>query len=114
MPEDDIPEFELGEPEEAVPANAAASSGNEGDRVVRQRSLSGDDSQKGEKHVVVPGANEGGRDGDADDRLTPQQYKEKSRQFEERRKKHYEMKDVKDLLAYDEPFSIFHYEMFPR
>lgn len=94
--EEDIPEFELGEPEEAIPVDAGAGGGG---RIVRKRSLS-TDSQKG-KHVVVGAqAAPGVEDVEKDDRLTPEQYKEKHRVFEQRRKKHYEMKNIKDLLAY--------------
>lgn len=95
--EEDIPEFELGEPEEAIPVDA----GGDGGRIVRKRSLSAD-SQKG-KHVVVGAqAAPGVEDVEKDDRLTPEQYKEKHRVFEQRRKKHYEMKNIKDLLAHPE------------
>ena len=86
MPEEEIPSFELGEPEEAAPPPTTTNAA--GDRIVRSRSHSGD-----EKRVDV------GAD-DSDKRMTPAEYEEKHREFEERRKKHYEMKDVKNLLAY--------------
>lgn len=89
--EEDIPDFELGEPEEYVVAD-----GGGGGRIFRDRSHS-IDSQKGEKHVVV-GDGDGGDDGDS--RLTPEEYAQKHREFEQRRKKHYEMKNIKELLAY--------------
>lgn len=87
--EDDIPDLELGEPEK-LPSAADADADP---RVYRDRSMS-TDSQKGEKHVIV-GA---GVDGD-DGMITSQEAEEKHRQFEEHRKKHYEMKNIKELLA---------------
>jgi protein phosphatase inhibitor 2 len=88
VPEDDIPDLELGEPEEH---SLAAPTGSD-PRVYRDRSMS-TDSHKGEKHVVM-GAENG------DGLVTTEEAKEKHRQFEEHRKKHYEMKNIKDLLAY--------------
>jgi protein phosphatase inhibitor 2 len=92
--EEDIPDLELGEPEEEF--TPEISTGEE--RIFRERSLSGD-SGKGEKHVMV-GAEDANGDGKGGEHLmTSQEAKEKHRKFEERRKKHYEMKDIKDLLA---------------
>jgi len=88
LSEDDIPDLELGEPEE----NSLAAPADPGPRIYRDRSLS-TDSQKGEKHVVVGAENDDGP-------VTTEEAKEKHRQFEEHRKKHYEMKNIKDLLAY--------------
>ena len=94
--EDQIPAFELGEPEEALPASTSK---EEGGRIVRERSHSGS-----EKRVSVGGSDhgDGGKSGDdvEDKRMTPAEYEDKHRDFEEKRKKHYEMKDVKNLLAY--------------
>lgn len=87
-PGDDIPDLELGEPEENLPARAEEGSDP---RIYRDRSLS-TDSQKGEKHVVV-GAEA------ADGMISSAETEEKHRQFEEHRKKHYEMKNIKELLA---------------
>jgi protein phosphatase inhibitor 2 len=94
--EDDIPGLKLGEPEGSIlPVRSS-----DGDRIVRERSMS-NNSNKSEKHVVV------GTDGDADDTvgdpelLTSEEAKKKHQAFEERRKRHYEMRDVKDLLGYD-------------
>lgn len=87
LSEDDIPDLELGEPEENLPAGAEEGSDP---RIYRDRSLS-TDSQKGEKHVVVGGEAADGMISSAD--------AEKHRQFEEHRKKHYEMKNIKELLA---------------
>ena len=97
--EDEIPELELGESEEPL-SGAAAADGLEGvgagaERIVRGRSLS-NDSSKGEKHVVV------GEDGEADgDHLmTTDEAQAKHREFEQHRKKHYEMRNIRELLAY--------------
>ncbi|KAL2010527.1 hypothetical protein VTN00DRAFT_6334 [Thermoascus crustaceus] len=100
--EDDIPGLDLGEPEESVsPAGIAGEQG----RIFREGSV-GVDSHKGEKHVIVGGDGVNGAE-DEEERagerlLTPEEAKEKHRQFEERRKKHYEMKDIKSLLAHPE------------
>jgi protein phosphatase inhibitor 2 len=93
--EDDIPDLELGEPEE----NSLAAPTGSDPRVYRDRSMS-TDSHKGEKHVVM-GAENG------DGLVTTEEAKEKHRQFEEHRKKHYEMKNIKDLLAYVSAVSLF-------
>ena len=81
--ESDIPGLELGEPEEAIPANM-------------QRSNSGREKQV----VVDPEPN--GVDGHGHGELgnLSKEEAEKHRRFEERRKRHYEMKDVKGLLGY--------------
>ncbi|RJE19679.1 hypothetical protein PHISCL_07977 [Aspergillus sclerotialis] len=92
--EDDIPELELGEAEESysVPRNVGGEQ-----RIFRDRSLS-NDSHKGEKHVVVGS----GAEHEPDGLMTPEEAQEKHRQFEQRRKKHYEMKNIKELLAHPE------------
>lgn len=84
--EEEIPELELGEAEESHPA------GDEEERIVRERRASHD----GEKHVVVGGEGEGVED----ELLSPEEAEEKHRKFEERRKRHYEMRNVKEILAY--------------
>jgi protein phosphatase inhibitor 2 len=91
--EDDIPDLELGEPEESVVDGGQL--GNS-DRIMRSRSLS-NESHHSDKHVVV-GANGTGEDGD--ELLTTEEAKEKHRQFEKQRRKHYEMRNIKELLAY--------------
>lgn len=91
--EDDIPELELGEPEEEL--SQRGHPGND-DRVLRARSLS-NDSHRSDRHVVVGADNAGEALGD--DRLTPEEAKEKHRQFENQRKKHYEMRNIKEILA---------------
>ncbi|KAJ5689339.1 hypothetical protein N7462_003731 [Penicillium macrosclerotiorum] len=82
--EDDIPDLELGEPEESLPVDHHDALNDP--RIYRDRSMS-TDSHKSEKHVVV------GTDTNGD---------EKHRQFEEHRKKHYEMRNIKELLAHPE------------
>lgn len=97
LKEDDIPELELGETEESYPASAAGPAGDGDERRI-YRSLS-NDSHKSEKHVVV-GSDEQAADQNGDHLMTPTEAKEKHRQFEQQRKKHYEMKNIKELLAY--------------
>lgn len=92
LSEDDIPELELGEAEESYSANGGT---DREQRIFRERSLS-NDSHKSEKHVVVGS----GAEHDSDGLMTPEEAQEKHRQFEQRRKKHYEMKNIKELLAY--------------
>ncbi|KAL8787354.1 MAG: hypothetical protein Q9213_002237 [Squamulea squamosa] len=93
MRDRDIPGLELGEPEEPfVPdGNGGTSSGG----------LSRSGSQKGEKQVVVDPVRDGGHHGEENVGLSAEE-KEKHRRFEQRRKQHYEMKDVKDLLGHPE------------
>ncbi|KAL8772845.1 MAG: hypothetical protein Q9209_002190 [Squamulea sp. 1 TL-2023] len=93
MRDRDIPGLELGEPEEPfVPdGRGVASSGG----------LSRSGSQKGEKQVVVDPVRDGGHHGEENVGLSAEE-KEKHRRFEQRRKQHYEMKDVKDLLGHPE------------
>lgn len=91
--EEEIPELELGEAEEPV-----SSSAGDDERIVRGRRMSSD-SGKGEKHVVV-GGGEGGDAADEDRLLTPDEAEVKHRKFEQQRKKHYEMRNVKEILAW--------------
>ncbi|KAF7596617.1 hypothetical protein BBP40_001018 [Aspergillus hancockii] len=95
--EDDIPDLELGEPEDSMPSRIGA---QDGDRIMRARSLS-DESHRSEKHVVM-GADEpnGEARTDADHLLSPEEAQAKHRQFEKQRKQHYEMRNIKDLLAH--------------
>ncbi|KAI9802341.1 MAG: hypothetical protein M1833_001847 [Piccolia ochrophora] len=89
--EDEIPGLELGEPEEAVP------DAHDGQHISRSGSL------KGEKQVVVdPEAEPGLDEHDAEYVGLSREEREKHRRFEEMRKKHYEMKDVKGLLGHPE------------
>lgn len=96
--EADIPDLELGEPEENSLGNDSSDP-----RIFRERSMS-NDSHKSEKHVQVGEEN-------GDGLVTTQESEEKHRQFEEHRKKHYEMRNIKDLLAYvtTVPFFWFHH-----
>ncbi|PWY79572.1 hypothetical protein BO70DRAFT_50557 [Aspergillus heteromorphus CBS 117.55] len=99
MAEDDIPELELGEPEEAMNTDTHMTGG---DRIVRERSLS-NDSHRSAKHVVV-GASEANGDPEShgDTLMTAGEAEAKHRQFEQHRKKHYEMRNIKELLAHPE------------
>ncbi|KAJ5609465.1 hypothetical protein N7528_010032 [Penicillium herquei] len=97
--EEDIPDLELGEPEEA---QATGEQLTEDPRIFRQRSMS-TESQKQEKHVHV-GSDANGEDavpGD-DGLMSTEEAKEKHRLFERQRKRHYEMNNIKDLLAHPE------------
>ncbi|PYH98380.1 hypothetical protein BO71DRAFT_395334 [Aspergillus ellipticus CBS 707.79] len=99
MAEDDIPELELGEPEEAMNTDAHMTGG---DRIVRERSLS-NDSHRSAKHVVVGAGEANGEPESGDDTLmTAGEAEAKHRQFEQHRKKHYEMRNIKELLAHPE------------
>ena len=82
--EAEIPGLELGEPEESY---SGGTDSNEGARISRSGSV------KGEKQVVV--------DPEADGEHIPKDHDGNIRhkEFEEMRKKHYEMKDIKGLLG---------------
>ena len=96
--EAEIPGLDIGEPEEDV----SLTGGVEDDRIERIRSASGSaersgsgslgrsGSVKGEKSVVV---DDEAPDGKGHDGMV------RHKDFEEMRKKHYEMKDVKGLLG---------------
>jgi protein phosphatase inhibitor 2 len=94
MSVDDIPDLELGESEE--PSYVVGS--GEGNRIIRERSLS-NESHRSDKHVVVGTGEENGIGADGDQLMTTEEAKEKHRQFEQMRKKHYEMRNIKELLA---------------
>ncbi|KAK5071459.1 hypothetical protein LTR64_004763 [Lithohypha guttulata] len=85
--ESDIPDMSLGEPEDET-----AGASMDTDRIVRQGSLSREASK--EKHVNVA---DGGLPG-----MPTTEEEEQHREFEERRKKHYEMRNVKDMLGHPE------------
>ncbi|KAL8824585.1 MAG: hypothetical protein Q9170_008112 [Blastenia crenularia] len=91
MREGDIPGLELGEPEEPFAMDGGGGAGD----------LSRSGSVKGEKQVVVDPVRDGGHHGEENVGLSAEE-KEKHRRFEQRRKQHYEMKDVKDLLGHPE------------
>lgn len=82
--ESDIPGLDIGEPEDESAGTTA-----ENDRIIRQSSLSRENSK--EKHVSVDGYEDGPHGDD-----------EKHSQFEAQRRKHYEMKNVKDMLGHPE------------
>lgn len=88
--ESEIPGLELGEAEDT-----SAGAELDDDRVVRNNSLSRDSSK--EKHVSVGG--------DSDSHIHEQvgmptrEEQEKHKKFEEQRKRHYEMRNVKDMLG---------------
>ncbi|KAJ5165249.1 Protein phosphatase inhibitor 2 (IPP-2) [Penicillium coprophilum] len=95
--EDEIPDLELGEPEETlqdIPLGDA--------RVFRDRSMS-TDSHKSEKHVHVGVDDANGTHTPADDPLlTTEEARAKHAHFEQQRKRHYEMRNIKELLAHPE------------
>ena len=91
--ESEIPGLELGEPEEEFTA-VPGTSNDDASRIVRGSSLSREGSQG--KHVSVSEDKQGAETGVG---LPSREAMEKHRKFEERRKKHYEMKDVKGLLG---------------
>lgn len=94
--EDDIPDLELGEAEESLPTGSDAASDP---RIFRDRSLS-TDSHRGEKHVHVgTDAANGDAASSGDHLLTTEEAQAKHRQFEQQRKRHYEMRNIKELLA---------------
>ncbi|CAM1507851.1 Fc.00g046990.m01.CDS01 [Cosmosporella sp. VM-42] len=79
--EDDIPGLFLGEPEEAVPEGF---------------------EEKGEKTVHVDDASSVGHSADEEMAGMSPEEREKHRKFEQLRKKHYEMKNVAQLLGHPE------------
>ena len=85
--EAEIPGLDIGEPEEDM--GFAPDDGAGGSRISRSGSV------KGEKQVVVDSDAPDGKKHDGTVR---------HRDFEEMRKKHYEMKEVKGLLGYVYPF----------
>lgn len=78
---EDIPDFDLGEPQLNAPHQAHTPDSEK--RVMVEPDLEGDAGHHGEEYL----------------NMTPEE-QEKHRKFEELRKKHYEMKNVKDLLGY--------------
>ncbi|KAF3479489.1 uncharacterized protein GIQ15_06465 [Arthroderma uncinatum] len=90
---DEIPDLELGEPEEDTWKDVRAS---EADRIIRERSLSF--GSTGSKKRVVVGDGKDGPDLDPNN----QEEVQKHHDFEEKRKKHYEMAGIKNLLGHPE------------
>ena len=91
----DIPGLELGEPAEDLPESNGGETKPPVEGVVMQRSNSGREKQV----VVDKGPDKTGHGEDEEIGMSKEE-KEKHRQFEQRRKKHYEMRDVKGLLGY--------------
>lgn len=96
--DNEIPDFELGEPEEDLNTRQSLAAG--GSRITRERSLS-QNSNRSDKHVDVVVDDEEGS-GHGEGLMTTEEAMEKHRQFEEHRKKHYEMRNIKDILAHPE------------
>ncbi|EKV12944.1 hypothetical protein PDIG_31710 [Penicillium digitatum PHI26] len=95
--EDEIPDLELGEPEESIQDTAM-----DDPRVFRDRSMS-TDSHKSEKHVHVGVENANGAEApEHDPLLTTEEARVKHAHFEQQRRRHYEMRNIKELLAHPE------------
>ena len=90
--EEEIPGLELGEPEEAIPEHI------ENDEAGDRGRISGGSGRQ-EKQVVVDPEVDDGLGGHGEIASSTDEEREKHRIFEEMRKKHYEMKDVKGLLG---------------
>lgn len=88
--EDDIPGLSLGEPEEEVPEIQAD------DIAVDELEMGGKKRKHSASRVHVVDEEDAATAG-----MTPEE-REKHRKFEEMRKKHYEMKDVSQLLGHPE------------
>jgi protein phosphatase inhibitor 2 len=80
---DDIPDFNLGEPE-----------------IEAETSQTPDSEKRVMVDVDMEAEGEGGHHGEEFPHMTPEEL-EKHRHFEQMRRKHYEMKNVKNLLGYD-------------
>ncbi|CAI7584840.1 unnamed protein product [Penicillium discolor] len=95
--EDEIPDLELGEPEESMQDISM-----DDRRVFRDRSMS-TDSHKSEKHVHVGVEDVNGAEApEHDPLLTTEEARAKHAHFEQQRKRHYEMRNIKELLAHPE------------
>ncbi|PGH27178.1 hypothetical protein AJ80_01135 [Polytolypa hystricis UAMH7299] len=90
--EEDIPGLDLGEPEEPVMEESVGG----GSRITGARSGSVGSEGRPEKHVVVGEGGDGGSGSVTDEDM------EKHHMFEEKRKKHYEMSGIKNLLGHPE------------
>ncbi|KAK0885146.1 hypothetical protein LTR87_001175 [Friedmanniomyces endolithicus] len=89
--QNDIPDIDIGQPEMEMQAQPAPSLlRRESDGLDRKVSLGGD-----------PMDLDGYHHGEHEETLTGEEL-EKHRKFEEMRKKHYEMKNIKDLLGHPE------------
>ncbi|OCT52643.1 hypothetical protein CLCR_10488 [Cladophialophora carrionii] len=95
--ESEIPGLELGEPEEELSPGSFA----QDDRITRDPSNNLSRESSKEKHVSVSDGSD--VDGIKESEGMPSnEEQEAHRQFEERRKRHYEMKDIKNLLGHPE------------
>ncbi|KAI9825740.1 MAG: hypothetical protein M1826_006924 [Phylliscum demangeonii] len=97
----DIPGLELGEPEEAVPEQAPKAE-RVGRPAVGHRSSSSRTEKQVEVVVEEGEGDEAGHSSHGEHPAATDEEREKHRQFEAMRKKHYEMKDVKGLLGHPE------------
>ena len=93
--ESDIPGLDIGEPEEQLPETLGTSS------IRMSRSNSG--GREKQVHVDAQGDNERSHGDDVQAGMSKEE-QEKHHKFEQMRKKHYEMKDVKGLLGYVHKF----------
>ena len=84
--ESEIPGLDIGEPEDEMAQEGA----QDNDRIMRSGSLSREGSK--EKHASVSGISD-------QVGMPTREEQEKHRQFEEQRKRHYEMRDIKGLLG---------------
>jgi protein phosphatase inhibitor 2 len=95
--ESEIPGLELGDPEDL---GAISHLDEENDRILRESSrgsLSRESSGGKEKHVSV--SEEGSAESGEQVGMPTREAQEKHRRFEERRKAHYEMKNMKGVLG---------------
>ena len=97
----EIPGLELGDPEEEY----VIGGDEEDDRIVGGDGLSREGSSTSGKHVSV--SRESSEEGQERVGMPTKEEMAKHRQFEERRKRHYEMKEIKGLLGYVVDFSLF-------
>lgn len=84
--EESIPNLDLGEPEEGLPASRLSPQKEDGDH----------------RHVAVHVDNAAGLDDDDETAGMSPEEREKHRRFEELRKKHYEMRNAVQLLGHPE------------
>ncbi|PNY28983.1 Uncharacterized protein TCAP_01095 [Tolypocladium capitatum] len=96
--QDDIPGLSLGEPEEDVPDEAASGARARAEAQAEVEAIPRSSSEKS-VHVEENGAGPHAEDEILG--LSPEE-REKHRKFEEMRKKHYEMRDVAQLLGHPE------------
>ena len=96
--EAEIPGLDIGEPEEDV----SSTGGIEDDRIERTRSASGSGERSGSSSLGRSGSVKGEKSVVVDDEAPDGKVHDgnvRHKDFEEMRKKHYEMKDIKGLLG---------------